>query len=50
MEKLGYLRESPEGAPQRMQFGLAVAPDDTTVVYSVPGAMEVDLMLLRNFR
>ena len=50
IEKLGPLRESPEGAPQRIHSGLAVAPDDTTIVYAVAGASEIDLMLLPNLR
>ena len=50
VQKLGFLRESPSAVPQRIQFGLAVAPDDSSVVYTVAGKQEIDILLARNFR
>lgn len=47
---LGWLRESATAPPHRVQFGMAVAPDDSSIVYSVPGRREIDLLLVRNFR
>jgi Tol biopolymer transport system component len=48
--KLGYLPDPVHSPPGRIEFGIAVAPDDSGVIYSVTGPQEVDLQLQRNFQ